>query len=163
MNFFVVFLVLSSLRQVELERKYGKGCAVLNVGEEVQKIIQLMTERVSEEFAEKVIKNRLFKQELRRIGKHTDHSLFQMQIKPHNKHQINKRQGEHPRLIPERINIHDSKIHILTQPPKIVIGRLITVLELDNMQIFDNQVKLPQVHTVQVNVPVCGQAVYPAV
>ena len=57
MNFFVVLLVLSSFRQVKLERKYGKGCAVLNVGEEVQKIIKLMTERVSEEFAEKVIKN----------------------------------------------------------------------------------------------------------
>ena len=78
MNFFVVFLVLSSLRQVELERKYGKGCAVLNVGQEVQKIIQLMTERVSEEFAEKVIKSRLFKQELRRIRKYTDHSLLRM-------------------------------------------------------------------------------------
>jgi hypothetical protein len=163
MNFFVVFLVLSSFRQIELEREYGKGCAVLNVGQKVKKIIKLMTERVSEEFAEKVIKNWLFKQELWRIGKNTDHSLFRMQIKPHNKHQINKRQGEHPRLIPERINIHDSKIHILTQPPKIVIGRLITVLELDNMQIFDNQVKLPQVHTVQVNVPVGSQAVYPAV
>jgi hypothetical protein len=50
----------------------------LNVGQEVQKIVKLMTERVSEEFAEKVIKNWLLKQELRRIGKHTDHSLLRM-------------------------------------------------------------------------------------
>jgi len=57
MNFFIVLLVLSSFRQIELEREYGKGCAVLNVGQKVKKIIKLMTERVSEEFAEKVIKN----------------------------------------------------------------------------------------------------------
>lgn len=102
-------------------------------------------------------------QKLRRVGKHIHHCVFSVQVEPHDQHNVNKSQSKHPWLIPKRVNIHNCKVYILTEPPEIIIRSLVTVLELYLLEVLKNELKSPEIHIVQVNVPMHGQAVHPAV
>jgi len=52
---------------------------------------------------------------------HINNLLLCSKIQPQCKNEVNKRQRQHSRLVPQCINIHNRKVHILTQPSIIVI------------------------------------------
>ncbi len=75
-NFLIAFIVLGCLRKVELQWQYGESSPILYVGKEVKQVMQIVTERIFQELAEKIIKCRFLEQELGWVGKNINHCVL---------------------------------------------------------------------------------------